>query len=60
MKKFSTRFAITGDVIEAGFDTVEEAKAAILRYEEDDRAEDLYEDDYYEIYDNETETIVNA
>lgn len=37
-----------GNVIDK-FNTIEEAKAEVLRYEEEDKREDTYEEDFYEI-----------
>lgn len=40
------------------FATIEEAKAKIEEYEEQDKADGIYEENFYEIYDTETEKII--
>lgn len=55
--KYWTRDRETGNKIES-FETLEEARAAILAYEEQDKADDTYSEDFYEIYNEENEEIV--
>lgn len=40
------------------FETVEEARIALEKYEEQDKADDTYEEDFYEIYDDKKEKAV--
>lgn len=40
------------------FATIEEAKKKIEEYEEQDKADGIYEENFYEIYDTETEEII--
>ena len=47
----------TGDKIES-FNTLDEAKETLARYQEQDKTDGLYEEDFYEIYDGEKEEIV--
>ena len=46
-----------GNVIEH-FNTVEEAKKTLERYEEQDKKDGVYVEDFYEIYDLDAETEV--
>ena len=46
-----------GNVIEH-FNTVEEAKKTLERYEQDDRKDGSYTEDFYEIYDLDTNTVL--
>lgn len=46
-----------GNVI-TEFDTVEEAKKTLERYEQEDRKDGSYTEDFYEIYDLDAETEV--
>lgn len=57
MKRYETRDSIAGNVIE-WFDTIEEAKEAIKRYEDEDSKDSYFEMDFYEIYDNVKEEII--
>lgn len=55
---YNTRFSFTGDTIESGFETIEDAKNAIKEYEKDDVKNADFVPNYYEIYDVEKgETI---
>ena len=56
-KRYVTRDAEAGNIIER-FDTIEEARKAIESYEEQDKAEDVYTPNFYEIYDTKNETVV--
>lgn len=47
-KTFTIRVRENGDVIDT-FDTIEEAKKEIQRYEAEDKAEGIYEPNFYEI-----------
>ena len=47
-KIFAIRVRENGDVIDT-FDTIEEAKKEIQRYESEDKAEGIYEPNFYEI-----------
>lgn len=40
------------------FETIEEARVALRKYEEQDKTDDTYEEDFYEIYDEEKEESV--
>lgn len=55
--RFITRDREAGNEIER-FATLEEAKKAIKSYEEIDKAEETYTEDFYEIYDSEKEESV--
>lgn len=55
--KYWTRDREAGNKIES-FATLEEAREAIANYEEQDKADDAYTEDFYEIYDEENEEIV--
>ena len=57
MKRYETRGSIAGNVIDC-FDTIEEAKEAIKRYEDEDSKDGYFESDFYEIYDNVKEEII--
>lgn len=57
MKRYETRDSIAGNVID-WFDTIEEAKEAIKRYEDEDKRYGYFEPDFYEIYDNVKEEVV--
>ena len=48
----------TGSGEMEAFATIEEAKAKIEEYEEQDKADGIYEESFYEIYDSEKEEIV--
>lgn len=56
MKKFYTSDRVTGAAIEM-FDTIEEAREAIKRYEEEDKANGCLEADYYAIEDEDYITV---
>ena len=56
--RYITRDKEAGNKIEE-FETLEEARAAIIRYEEQDKKEETFEEDFYEIYDTENEEIVD-
>jgi hypothetical protein len=56
--RYDTREYETGAWIDS-FDSVEEARAAIQKYEEDNRKNGTYEEDSYEIYDTEECKIVD-
>lgn len=47
----------SGTIIEE-FETLEEAKEEVAYYEELDKEHEIYEPDFYEIYDTEKEEIV--
>ena len=53
---YQTRFAINGDVIDE-FKTIGEAIQAIGAYEEEDKSNDNYKPDEYEIYNTEAEEV---
>lgn len=55
--RYVTRDREAGYVIDR-FATVEEAKKAIENYEDSDKKDGLYEEDFYEIYDTVAEEIV--
>lgn len=55
--RYVTRDREAGNVIE-GFATVEAAKKALIAYEEQDKKEGTYTEDFYEIYDTENEEIL--
>lgn len=55
--RYITRDKEAGNKIEE-FPTLEEARAAIDSYEEQDKSDDTYTVDFYEIYDTENEKIV--
>lgn len=57
MKRYVTRESVAGNVIE-WFNTIEEAKKAIHKYEEEDKRDGYFEPDFYEIYDNVKEEII--
>ena len=46
-----------GNVI-TEFDTVEEAKKELEKYEEQDKKDGTYTEDFYEIYDLDTQTVL--
>ena len=46
-----------GNVI-TKFDTVEEAKKQLEKYEEQDKKDGTYTEDFYEIYDLDTQTVL--
>lgn len=52
MKKYYTCDREAGNKIES-FNTIEEARQAIKEYEEKDKKENIYEEDFYQIYDAE-------
>lgn len=54
--KYYTADRETGTFIDA-FDTIEEARAAIEKYEADDKVEGIYEKDFYSIVDEEHCTV---
>ena len=56
-KRYQTRDRQAGNVID-DFDTLEEARAAIERYEAEDERNGVYEPDFYEVYDTEREEVV--
>lgn len=56
MKKYYTADRATGTLIE-GFDTYAEARAEIERYEANDKEDGCYEADFYDIVNEEHETI---
>ena len=58
-KRFITRDSEAGNIIDE-FDTLEEARAAIERYEAEDKQNGDYAPDFYEVYDSEKGEIVNA
>lgn len=55
--RFITRDREAGNEIER-FATLEEARKAIKSYEETDKAEETYTEDFYEIYDSYNEKVV--
>lgn len=57
-KPYITRDSEAGNVIDE-FATLEEARAAIERYEAEDKKDGNYEPGFYEIYNAETEEIVD-
>ena len=56
-KRYQTRDRQAGNLID-DFDTLEEARAAIERYEADDKSNGVYEPDFYEVYDAERGEVV--
>lgn len=54
MKKYIIRDREAGNEID-NFDTYEEAVEELIRYEEEDKAEGTYEEDFYEIVEKEKE-----
>ncbi|MFM1525255.1 MULTISPECIES: hypothetical protein [Helcococcus] len=54
--KYITRDRECGNIID-GFNTLEEAKEAINQYEKEDKKDGIFESDFYEIYNSETEEI---
>lgn len=55
--KYWTRDREAGNKIEC-FETLEEAQNAIKAYEEQDKNDGTFEDDFYEIYDEQEERII--
>lgn len=55
--KFYTADRQTWTIIDE-FDSIEEAREAILSYEEDDRNNDWYEDDFYDIIDETNRSVM--
>lgn len=55
--RFITRDREAGNEIER-FETLEEARKAIADYEATDKADETYTEDFYEIYDSQSEKIV--
>lgn len=56
--RYITRDREAGNVIDY-FSTLAEARKAIEAYERSDKAEDIYEENFYEIYDSRAEEIVD-
>lgn len=56
--RYITRDREAGNVIDY-FSTLAEARRAIEAYERSDKAEDIYEENFYEIYDSKAEEIVD-
>lgn len=56
--RYITRDREAGNVIDC-FSTLAEARKAIEAYERSDKAEDIYEKNFYEIYDSKAEEIVD-
>ena len=56
MKKYYTADREAGNLIEA-FNTYEEAKQAILAYEEQDKADGTYEENFYAVVDEDRCTV---
>lgn len=56
--KYVIRDRETGANEMEAFATIEEAKKKIEEYEEQDKADGIYEENFYEIYDSEKEEIV--
>lgn len=56
--RYITRDSEAGNVIDC-FSTLAEARKAIEVYERSDKAEDIYEKNFYEIYDSKSEEIVD-
>ena len=54
---YITRDREAGNEIER-FATLEEAREALEQYEKQDISDGTYTEDFYEIYDNEAETII--
>lgn len=52
MKKYIIQDREAGNIIDA-FDTLEEAKAELNLYELSDKADGIYEEDFYEIVEGE-------
>lgn len=50
MRKIYTADKETGTFIDS-FETLEEAEKAIAKYEEDDKLNDIYEENFYDIVD---------
>ena len=55
--RYATRDREAGNIIEY-FASIVEARKAIQQYEESDKKEDIYEANFYEIYDTEAEEII--
>ena len=55
--RYATRDREAGNIIEY-FANIVEARKAIQQYEESDKKEDIYEANFYEIYDTEAEEII--
>lgn len=55
--RFITRDREAGNEIER-FETLEEAKQAVVDYEATDKADKTYTEDFYEIYDSQLEKVV--
>lgn len=55
--KYWTRDREAGNKIEC-FETLEEAQKALTAYEEEDKKDGTYEENFYEIYNTETEEIL--
>lgn len=55
--RYWTRDRESGNKIE-GFATLEEAREAVKRYEEQDKNDGTFTEDFYEIYDAEKEEIL--
>lgn len=56
-ERFIVRDREAGNYID-GFNTLDEAIQYIKEYEKEDALEDMYKDDFYEVYDSELEEIV--
>lgn len=56
-KKFIVRDREAGIYID-GFNTLNEAIQCIKNFEKEDALEDMYTEDFYEVYDSELEEIV--
>jgi len=57
MKKYSVRSSQTADIF-GEFDSIEDARAYIEEYERQDRINDCYERNFYEIYDNTSREVI--
>ena len=56
--RFVLRQREAGECIDA-YPTLEEAKQGLLQQEANDRKDNNFEENWYEIFDNKTETIIN-
>lgn len=54
MKRYIIRDREAGNIIETTND-ISEAKNILKKFESEDKAEDIYEENFYEIYDTEKE-----
>jgi len=56
--RFTLRDAIAGNPFE-DFDKLSQAVSQLVAHEIDDKNDGIYTDDFYEIYDNKKEEIIN-